>query len=883
LVKSIDPKIFVFDFLTCFGFPKATVARLSANGDLNLAVSVDCVLLKGKLYFVPLKAKGEEALTTALELALADRQITSKKPAIFMVTNFKTVLAFDTKSRERTSFPLEALGDYYDFFLPLAGMQKTVVDKEVEADVKAASKMAKLYEQIRKDNPDVTKEQKHSINVFLTRLLFCFFAEDTDIFDDQSFTKAIEAYTQENGADLPAFFKDLFLALSTSVNDRFKTPAYLKEFPYVNGGLFDDTHAKLLDVPKFSSRARRMLIELGQSDWKAINPDIFGSMFQGVVDEEKRADLGMHYTSVPNIMKVIRPLFLDSLYEEFEGAKGSEKKLNKLLERLSAIRVFDPACGSGNFLIIAYKELRQLELLVFVELRRMHKQFSLRFSGIAVKQFFGIEIDDFAREVAVLALWLTEHQMNVKFKAQFGSAPRSLPLKQGAKIVCANALRVEWKEVCPVQEETEVFVLGNPPYLGSRMQDSNHKEDLKAALIGITECGNLDYISGWFFKGSSFVEESHGEVAFVTTNSICQGEQVQLLWPHLLANDVEIGFAHASFKWSNNAKGQAGVTCAIVSLRKKRDAKKRIFSGSATVVVENINPYLSAAENVFIDRRREPLSSNFPIMDAGSRPTDGGHLIMRLEEKSALLEKQPVLSSIIHPFMGSEEFLSSTRRYCLWIDSNNIQVASAIPEIQERFHKVREMRLGSTDKATRRDAETPHRFQACRYQRHPSILMPKVSSERRLYIPCGYVGSDVVISDLAFAIYRAETWLFGVISSQMHMVWTRAVAGRLEERIRYSNTIVYNNFPFPKISTPQQQLLTDAAQKILDSRDQFPGKSIAYLYDPDTMPKELLAAHQALDAVVEQCYRKKPFTSDQERLEYLFDLYEKMAKEADPK
>ncbi len=906
LSAAVKPAEFIYDFLTCFGLPKATIARLKGAGGVNLAKREGCTLLKTKVYFEPLRADLLQAATPmqAIEAAQKDSRIVANKPRFLIATDFKTLAACDTKRRDTVEFPIGDLHEHYTFFLPLAGMEKSIVHAEAEADVKAAEHMARLYDLIRADNPPQTREERHTLNVFLTRLLFCYFAEDTGIFPQNSFGGAVESYTQPDGSDLAAFLQQLFLTLNTEAKGRGKTPKHLAEFPYVNGGLFSDTLASHSAIPTFSAKSRQKLIELGTKSWKEINPDIFGSMFQGVVDDEKRAELGMHYTSVPNIMKVIKALFLDELYDELEQARGSETKLRKLLSRLYRLRIFDPACGSGNFLIIAYKELRRLEMAVFKALEKCENrsllaepqtgfegagfrprieqpaltisQASLRLPGVHVSQFYGIELDDFAHEVAILALWLAEHQMNLEFKAAFGNAPASLPLKDGARIVCADATRLGWEKVCPKESGYEVFGMGNPPYLGSSLQDAQQKADMAFVFHGINEFKNLDYIACWFLKAARYLKGAPtARFAFVTTNSICQGEQVAMLWPHIFATGIEIAFAHLSFKWTNNAKGQAGVTCVIIGLQEAPVRKKRLYDGQVIRTVENINGYLVNAKNVLIAKRREPISRLKP-MDYGSKPTDGGNLILSRPERDQLLAQHPELKEVVHPFMGAEDFIDGIRRYCLWFTDEQARLFKGITEIKRRLEKVREMRLASPKAATRRDAETPHRFSERRYISAPQIIMPSVTSERRDYIPVGLLGSDTVISNLAFAIYDAEPSLFAIISSQMHLVWVRAVAGRLEERIRYSNTICYNNFPLPDLSAAQTKELNRLAEAVLMAREHHHEKTIAQLYDPDTMPAELLAAHRALDAGVEQCYRAKPFTSAEERLEYLFALYEQM-------
>lgn len=877
LSAAVKPAEFIYDFLTCFGLPKATIARLKGAGGVNLAKKEGCTLLKTKVYFEPLRPDLRDAATPmqAIEAAQRDPRIAANKPRFLIATDFKTLAAFDTKRKDTVEFPLGDLHEHYTFFLPLAGMEKSTIHAEAEADVKAAENMAKLYDLIRADNPPNTLEERHALNVFLTRLLFCYFAEDTGIFPDKAFTGEVESYTQPDGSDLADFLKQLFLHLNTVKKARTKTPQHLVGFDYVNGGLFSDTHARQSAVPVFSTKSRQKLIELGTKSWKEINPDIFGSMFQGVVDDEKRAELGMHYTSVPNIMKVIRPLFLDELYDEFEKAKGSEAKLNKLLSRIYRLRIFDPACGSGNFLIIAYKELRRLEMAVFQELQRLAVQMPLSLSGIQVSQFYGIELDDFAHEVAILALWLAEHQMNIEFEAVFDKAPASLPLKDGAKIVCGDATRESWEKVCPKEEGCEVFLLGNPPYYGARNQSKDQKSAVEACFAGAPEHKDADFICCWFIKGGSYISTGSASLAFVTTNSVCQGDHIAILWPRLLAYGLEIGFAYAPFKWSNSAKGKAGVTCVIVGLRRVSAREKWIFSGGIKTLVQNINPYLANASNVIIGRRPEPLSER-PEAVMGSMARDGGFLILSREERQKLVADYPNAAPLIRPLLGTQEFIDGDRRWCLWISHDNLALAHSIPPIAERIGKVLEFRTSSKAKTTNGYANISHQFAQRAHIEGPSLMVPSTTSERRIYIPIGFFTDSPIIPNSAQAVYDAEPWLFGVISSKLHMVWARAVGGGLETRIRYSSLIVYNNFPLPNLTPAQKARLNQRAEAVLAKREEYPTKAIADLYDPDTMPEALLAAHRALDEEVEQCYRTKPFTTDEQRLEYLFGLYEQM-------
>jgi len=789
-----------------------------------------------------------------------------------IVTDYETLLVYDTKTDDSLDTELLNITNHYDFFLPLAGMEKATFADENPADVKASLKMAKLYDELQKNNEFKTTQDIHALNVFLTRLLFCYFAEDTNIFPDNAVTSSISSHTQLDGSDVDSYLARLFQIFNTPENKRdANTPAYLSAFPYVNGGLFRDEY----NIPKFTTRSRALLLEVGQLQWSQINPDIFGSMIQAVVTPEHRGGMGMHYTSVPNIMKVIEPLFLDELYSEFEKAYESKIKLQNLLNRLSKIKIFDPACGSGNFLIIAYKKLRELEMSILQRIDSLSKERSFQFSEIKLTQFYGIELDDFAHEVAMLSLWLAEHQMNLEFYKAFGRTSPSLPLHDGGHIVHGNATRLEWTEVCQKNDGDEIYVLGNPPYLGARLQSKEQKEDMVSVFQGVKNFNNLDYIACWFYKGASYIKNVNAKTAFVSTNSISQGEQVGILWTHILDENIEIDFAYKSFKWQNNAKANAAVIVVIVGLRNSSNKPKYLYTDNIKHEVKNINAYLVNAENIIVQKRSKPLSKLKP-MSFGSMPNDGGNLLLTEDEKNKLLENYPETQKLIKNFSGSQEFINGQNKYCLWITDENKYFAFANPIIKDKIEKCQKHREKSDREATKKLASIPYKFAEIRFKNSDSIIIPRVSSENRKYIPCGFLNSDTVISDSAQAIYDAEPWIFGVISSVMHMVWMRTVAGRLKTDYRYSSALVYNTFPFPNISKKQKEELIELVFGILDEREKHSQKNLAQLYDPNKMPEGLRKAHHALDVAIEQCYRTKPFESDEERLEYLFKMYEEM-------
>ncbi len=872
LLSSLNPESFVYDLLLAYDTPRSSIARLQKGG-LNLAKNEGELAWKKKLFFKTTQNEDLHALISSLR---TDGSVTKLDPRFIIVTDFQTLLALDRKTADTLDIPLSDLPRHFDFFLPWAGMEKTQYQNENPADVKAAERMARLFDEIRKDNPAaITPEAVHSLNVFLSRLLFCYFAEDTGIFEKGQFTNAIGSHTQPDGSDLHTYLDRLFEVLNTprnltGVQNLQELPAYLAAFPYVNGGLFKDTH----HAPRFGRRSRQMAIEAGELDWSAINPDIFGSMIQAVVTPEHRGGMGMHYTSVPNIMKVIEPLFLDELRAELTAARGNPKRLNALLTRLQNIKIFDPACGSGNFLIIAYKELRRLEMDIFRELG------GLALSNVSLGNFYGIELDDFAHEVATLSLWLAEHQMNQLFFREFGRGKPALPLTQAGHIVHGNATRLDWEVVCPKRDGDEIYILGNPPYLGSSLQSVQQKEDMALVFKGTDGYKNLDYIACWFLKGADYVRNHNAQFAFVSTNSICQGEQVALLWPHLFRRNVEIGFAHTSFKWVNNAKANAGVTVIIVGVRNEQPkTPKYLFSKNRKVLVTNINAYLAQGRNVVVGKLNDPLS-NLPTMDYGTKTVDGGYLTLTFEEREKLLEKSPEAAIFIKKFTGSNEFINGIDRYCLWIEKENIEEALQIEEIALRIEKVKQMRLSSPKKATVEMADFSYQFGEVRYiKSNAVIVVPRVSSERRDYIPFGFLNDDYVVSDSAQAIYNADSWLLSILLSRMHMTWVRAVAGRLKSDYRYSSQLVYNTFPFPVLSERQRAELEECTWRIIDEREYHSEKTLAQLYDPDKMPEGLRQAHRANDAAVERLYRSRPFETDEERLEYLFKLYEQMLAE----
>lgn len=877
--REVYDQDFIFDLLAAYGRPKSTISRLK-SGHLNVAQEPDReVALKNYVYFSETQP-GQDTLELLEKLRLA-AHVTRYSPRFIIVTDYQELLAADTKTGETLATPIAQIDQKFTFFLPWAGMEKAQYTSEAHADVKAAEKMGKLFDELLSANPHVTESEsaRHLLNVFFTRLLFCFFAEDTGIFDDNQFTNAVSSFTQADGSDTREFLTLLFDALDTS--DPHEKTGVFADFPYVNGRLFSrgGENAGLV-VPAFTQKARESLIELGTLKWQEINPDIFGSMFQAVVAPDKRSDLGQHYTSVPNILKTIEPLFLDELREEFDASYNSVKKLQRLLDRIADIRIFDPACGSGNFLVIAYKELRRLEHAILERLQIIggNKQgFLYHDSQISIEHFYGIEIDDFAVEVAVLSLWIAKHQMNREFKEKFSIEIPLIPLKETGQIKVGNATRLDWNQICPNKGTDEIYLIGNPPYVGSSMQTKEQKADFPYVFGERPYSKKLDYIALWFVKGADYIRGTQAQLAFVSTNSVAQGDHVALMFPTILSGGIEIGYAYTSFKWENNAKRNAGVTVVVISLRNLSQNSKYLYSEKIRQSVKNISPYLTNGDDVIVSGRNIPLSSDFPAMKFGNKPVDGGNLILSVNEKDELIAADYSLSKYIKKFVGASEYINGKDRFCLWVNESEYFMLKDSLLVSERFDRVKKMRQASRDKGAQKLAETPWRFREQNIGK--AIIVPSVSSERRSYIPIGFVGADTVISNLAYAIYDAEPWLFALLTSRLHMAWVAAVGGKLETRLRYTNTLVYNNFPVPPLSEKTKEKLTAAALRVLDVREYHCEKTLAELYGPEKMPDDLKNAHLAIDYLVDSLYSKKPFETDEERLAVLFDLYEKMIAE----
>ncbi|WP_396583535.1 class I SAM-dependent DNA methyltransferase [Lactobacillus delbrueckii] len=869
---------FIYDFLSIYDrISKATITKLR-KGSNNLSKVPGEVHLKNKLYF---KEVSGQVLQSYSDLEEKIKLLKSK-PRYVIVTDYDQLLAKDEKTGDTLDIKFKELPRYFDFFLAWNGIEKADFEKENPADLKAAERFAKLFDELANDNEDA---DRHGLNLFLIRLLFCLFAEDTNIFAPDLFTNYLKQMTAADGSDMNERISELFVFLDKKERTGDE-PAYLKDFPYVNGSLFTEPHLHL----NFSSKTRQLMIDAGELvGWASVNPDILGSMLQAVASEDKRSHLGMHYTSVPNIMKVIKPLFLDELREEFENSKGNQKKLNELYARIGKIKFMDPACGSGNFLIITYKELRQLEIDIIKELNNMGIS-TMYVPSVTLDQFYGIEIEDFACDVTRLSLWIAEHQMNVKLHQEIKDAVRpTLPLQKAGAIVCGNALRLDWNEVLPHDKDDEVYLFGNPPYLGSSLQDKEQKEDMKLTVGSVVDgYKKLDYITGWLVKGANYIQHSNGCCSFVSTNSVCQGEQVPILWKYLL-KIIEIKYAYTSFSWNNSAKNNAAVKVIILGLSRKGSAKlKRIYYGSSNLYMDakSISPYLTDSDkNIIVEKSSKNLFG-LPTMYRGNMPTDGGGLILSPDEYREVPEE---LKPVIKRFVGAKDMLNGLQRYVLWMDKNTYNSLQKDCFLQNRISIVKKMRLESRKKSTNKLAETPWKFE---FISHPSeysgntLIVPRVTSSNRYYLPLVLEDSNTIVSDTSTAIYDSPLWLMGLLESNVHMVWIRNIGGKLKTDYRYSSDLIYNTFPVPELSTRRKNEIEDLVLKILDIRDEE-GGTLAELYgsplaekNPKPMNPRLLKAHQELDAVVDRAYKSGGFKDDSERLSLLLKMYsEKIAQQ----
>lgn len=927
-LEPFDAAEFPYAFLAAFGNKDITLKRLR-TGNNNASDVPGGVLLRNNIHIAVGEAGAVGDTLKALRASLAT---TKAKAKFILATDGETLEAEELASGETIACDYADFPNHFGFFLPLAGISTIKEIKDNPIDVRATGRLNKLYVELLRENPAwATEERRADMNHFMARLVFCFFAEDTDIFNGEGlFTQTVEQMSERDGSNLHEVLSDIFRAMNVStrhdgkLDNRHRLAAKLRpwadQFPYVNGGLFSGS----TEVPRFTRMARTYLLHAGGLNWRHINPDIFGSMIQAVADDEERGELGMHYTSVPNILKVLNPLFLDDLHAQLDAAGDNKAKLLNLRKRMARIRVFDPACGSGNFLVIAYKKMREIE----AEINRRRGESHLG-SEIPVNNFRGIELRNFPAEIARLALIIAEYQCDVLYRGQKDAVAEFLPLDAQNWIVCGNALQLDWLSICPPtgtgvklvaddlfgipldqkeidfeNEGGETFICGNPPYLGATIKapkgaskekkeqvkrdEESRKADLKAIFEGRAEkWKSLDYVSGWVMKAADYGTKSLAACSFVSTNSICQGQQVPILWPLVFKSGHRISFAHTSFKWANLASHNAGVTVVIIGLTNKRFDKATLYedAGSQGIKrrdVENINAYLVPFRNVIVEARSS-VSSDLPEMTIGNKPADGGNLLLSSDQARHMTIQEPRTIPFIRTFVGGDDSINGTIRHCLWIDTANAKSALSIPSIKTRTDGVAKMRADSTKESTNVGASTPYAFQEVRQRGDENvILIPRHSSERREYLPVSIWNKGAIVADGAFGVLDADSWAFSLLVSRLHLIWIGTVCGKLETRYRYSNTLGWNTFPVPLLTEQNKADLTACAEGILLAREAHFPATIADLYDPETMPDNLRHAHERNDEVLERIYIGRRFKNDTERLEKLFDLYTKMTAAAKP-
>ncbi len=883
--KQLDQK-FLNDFFAVFGVASENLLyQYPVKMEDGSTKWADCFWKGMILVEMKSKGRGETVLQDAYAQALQYyyRIEEEDRPKLILVCDFENFCLYNMESKagDAERFKLGSFASRIRLFDSFLGVETAWRPSDnADLHVEVAYKMAKLH-----DKMAALGYEGHELRVYLVRLMFCLFAEDTGIFGKDSFYDYLQN-CKEDGSDLGSRLADLFEVLDMSPAVRAKRPYLsdeLKAFQYINGSLFRE----VLHKSYFDSEMRRLLIDCCGSNWEQIKPEIFGAMFQGVMDAKERRELGAHYTSEENILKVINPLFMDSLREEFERSKRSTKTLEAFQQKLSRLKFLDPACGCGNFLIVAYRELRLLELEVVKVLRDDFRQQVLDAADLClvnVNQFYGIEYEEFPSEIARVGMWLCDHLMNRAAADMFGYYPPRLPLREAAHIVCGNALRIDWEEVVPKGELS--YILGNPPFLGYSMQSKEQKEDMLFVYVDETgkpfkTAGKIDYVAAWYYKACQYMQGTQIKAAFVSTNSITQGDQVAFVWKPLYEMfDVSINFGYRTFKWSNEARGKAAVHCVIIGfdVTQTPNALRFIFDEDGDkMFAKNINPYLLDVPTVFIESRKNPISA-VPEIISGNRPADDGNLIIEAKEYEDFISQEPNAVKYIRRLMGAEEYINNKNRWCLWLVDVNPSELKKMPYVMERVNKVKDFRLKSTKVATQKYADYPTLFQEIRQPTTNYLLIPRHSSEKREYIPIGFVTPDIITTDATIILPDATLYHFGVLTSNIHMAWVRAVCGRLEMRYRYSKDIVYNNFPFPNPTEAQKADIEKYAQGVLDARGLYPDSSLADLYDPLTMPPELRKAHDKLDRAVEKAYGRR-FEGEAEIVAFLMEKYKEMTKE----
>lgn len=889
---------FPYQFLTAFGFKDTTVNKLRATA-ANTSDVQDGVLLRNNIHLATSDAGKANDVLAALKTSA---KTLKGKVKFILATDGEMIEAEELSTGEPLSCRYTDLPDHFGFFLPLAGISTVAEIKDNPIDIRATARLNKLYLELLKDNKDwATDKKRPALNQFMARLIFCFFAEDTGIFNHAGmFTECLRQMSEPSSANTHEVIEELFRAMNTAPEKRkaANPKRWAELFPYVNGGLFADD----IGCPKFSKIARSYLLRAGDLHWEQINPDIFGSMIQAVADDDERGSLGMHYTSVPNILKVLDPLFLDDLRQQLEEAEGNPRKLMNLRKRIANIRVFDPACGSGNFLVIAYQKMREIEAEIIKRRKDEDKK-----SWIKLTNFYGIEIKTFAAEIARLALLVAEFQANVRHIGQREACLDVLPLHETGKIINGNALQLDWRAVCPiaprrsaVEEDLagatgkmaldneppwETYICGNPPYLGSTWQTPAQKSDIRN-LVGdrSTSSGFLDYVSGWIIRAADMLRgHENATAAFVSTNSICQGQSVPILWPIVFGTGCEILFAHSSFRWSNLASHGAGVTVVIVGIGRPTSSRRRLFvddgeNGILCREGQSISSYLTLGQNIIVKPTSNPLSI-ISLMEFGNKPSDGGNLLVDYGDLGELGLSEQQQKTFIRRIVGSEDVIDGTFRHCIWIEDSFLDEARAIDVLAKRIDAVRQLRLASRDKGANALAKRAHQLKKMNIGKHHTIVVPIHSSETRQFLPVGLVDANTTLTNAAFGLYDAPLWNLAIIGSRLHLLWIATICGKLETRYRYSNTLGWNTFPVPKLTQSDKADLTRCAEDILLAREAHFPKTIADLYDPDHMPPDLRAAHDRNDETLERIYIGRRFRNDTERLEKLFDMYTKMTKD----
>ena len=870
--EHAESQSFWNDFFNIFGISRKRVASFEEPvkklGEQRGRIDL---FWKGTL-LVEHKSRGKDlskAYTQAMDYFPGLKE--AELPKYILISDFETFKLYDLEEDKNYEFTLNELYKNVHLFGFIAGYTKHKVVAEDPINIQAAQMMGKLHDKLKDVGYD-----GHPLELFLVRLLFLGFAEDTSIFEKRAFLEFLENKTSEDGSDLGSKLTELFQVLNTPFEKRLKNlDESLATFPYVNGKLFEE----FLPIPSFDSKMREILLECCYLDWSKISPAIFGSLFQSIMDKEHRRNLGAHYTSEANILKLIRPLFLDELYEKFEKVKKNKKQLAEFHKELSTLHFLDPACGSGNFLIIAYRELRILELEI---LKILYSENVLDISSIVwcdVDQFHGIEVEEFPAQIAQVAMWLIDHQMNMMISEHFGQYFVRLPLKKSANIVHANSLQISWEDV--ISKEKLTYILGNPPFIGKQLQNKEQKDDMARIFNKVQGAGVLDYVTAWYLKASKYIQDTNIKVAFVSTNSIVQGEQVAILWKELFSNyGIKIHFAHQTFNWSNEAKNNATVSVIIIGFASFDTTNKKIFeyenikAEAHEKIVKNITPYLVEGDDIVIEKRRKPIC-DVPNIVFGSMPNDGGNLILSEAEFLKIKQEEPVIIPYIKQFMGGDEFLKNIKRYCFWLLDLSPNILKTSKILQERISLVKKIRLESNRESTKKLAQYPTLFAEIRQPKSNYIVIPLNTSSNREYLPIGLNDKEIIASNLVSIIESESLYIFGILSSLTHMIWMRYTCGRLGNGYRYSNSIVYNNYPFPKnVSEKQKKAVEEKAQNVLNIRSQFSDCSLADLYDTLSMPPNLKKAHQELDKAVDNCYGSKLFKNDKERIEFLFGLYE---------